>query len=363
MSRHGVLLVSPYDLSVPGGVQGQVRSMAIELHRRGRDVVVATPGDRRDSELEKLGIEVHAFGTVRKFRSNGSVAPISLSIRGAHQLRDLAMSLTRHVVHMHEPVTPTFSWSLLRQRDLAQLATFHRSGVDALYRASGPFLRRLLRHLDGAVAVSDAAAQTAFATLGISTQVLFNGIDVAAQETVTPWPTTGPTILFLGRDEPRKGRQVLLDAARLLDPSTTVWLTGEAPSDVEQPGARLEWLGVISEEEKRRRLAGADILCAPSLGGESFGMVLLEGLAARCRVIASDIDGYRQALGDCGRLVPPHDAGVLAAALREELDSVGLFDSERGWQRALDWSMSKLMDSYEELYERAASIHLPSSRR
>lgn len=348
------MVLSPYDLSVPGGVQGQVIAMALELSRRGRTVLVASPGQGSDQELSAAGVAEVRIGRVRRFPANGSVAPLSLSFSASAAIRRRAVAQGL-VVHLHEPVTPVFGWSCFGAHELAKVATFHRAGLDWLYRAAGPSLAPRARRLDAAVAVSPAAAATVKATLKIDCEVLFNGLDLAPLATATPWETTGPTVLFIGRDEPRKGRAVLLEAALLLDSAVTLWCTGVAPHGwVQGGGARVEWLGVISEEEKRRRLVAADVLCAPSLGGESFGIVLLEGLAAGCSVVASDIDGYRQALDGHGLLTPPRDPVQLAATITAALSGAGP-DRTLGASHAQAWSMSSLMDRYEQLYEAAAA--------
>jgi len=353
VSETGVLLVSPYDLSIPGGVQGQARAMALELRRRGRRVALAAPGVWETDELNEAGVLLFDGAPVTKLPANGSQAPVTLSLRAASRLSSWAGAHGPFVAHLHEPSAPVLGWSLLRRHQGGLVATAHRSGVDGLYRAASPLLRYLQRRVDVTVAVSEAAATTVHDTLGLNPDVLFNGIDLTALRQAEPWPSEGSTILFLGRDEPRKGRQVLLDAARQLDPSVTVWLTGDGDVTSAQEGARLEWLGVITEEEKRQRLRAATVLCAPSLGGESFGMVLLEGLAAGCHVVCSDIDGYRQALGGLGTLVAPSDPEALVTALRGALAAPS--DPERGHERAELFSMSTLVDAYEGHYELAAS--------
>ncbi len=288
-----------------------------------------------------------------KLPANGSTAPVTLSLRAATRLRRWASAHGPFVAHLHEPSAPVLGWSLLRRHEGGLVATVHRSGVDGLYRAASPLLTFLQRRVDVTVAVSEAAATTVHETLGLSPDVLFNGIDLAALGAAEPWPREGPVILFLGRDEPRKGRSILLEAARQLDPRVTVWLSGDGEQVDGEGGARLEWLGVISDEEKRRRLRAADVLCAPSLGGESFGMVLLEGLAAGCHVVCSDIDGYRQALGGLGTLVAPSDPRALAAALNEALEAPS--SATEAQQRAEQFSMAALVDAYEERYELASS--------
>ena len=356
MTQRGIMLLSPYDLSVPGGVQGQVIAMAEELARRGRRVVVAAPGQGSVPALAGAGVEEVRRGRVRRFTANGSVAPISLSISASQAVRRRAED-ERFIVHLHEPATPVFGWQLLASSELGLVATFHRSGVDSLYSLAGPLLSRRCRHLGASAAVSEAAAATAHSALGVSPEILFNGLNLDDIDTATPWTTNGPTVLFIGRDEPRKGRAVLLEAAAHLEPTVTIWLTGGAPRGWAQgPGARLEWLGIISEAEKNARLRGADVLCAPSLGGESFGIVLLEGLAGGAAVVASDIDGYRQALSGHGVLFEPGNSSALAAALAAALRGGGP-DKAAGQAQALGGAMRSLVDSYEALYERAELGH------
>ena len=152
----------------------------------------------------------------------------------------------------------------------------------------------------------------------------------------------------------------MIAAAALLPAETTIWVTGDAPrSSGAAGGARIEYLGVISEDEKRRRLAAADVLCAPSLGGESFGVVLLEGLAAGCTVVASDIEGYRQALGIHGLLVAPGDHRALAVALEQ---AVSRPIEQRDLTRTFieSWSMSNLVDHYEDRYEASITPKRPA---
>lgn len=353
MSAPSVAMVSPYDLSVPGGVQGQVRALSVELARRGKRVIVVSPGSSADPTLASAGVTHLVAGRTHLFPGNGSQAPITLSINAARWAARCLLDDGVSLIHLHEPLTPLLGWPMLRSPQRALVGTFHRSGDDGLYRALGQALRPWSSNLDVSVAVSAAAATTALRCAGVRCEVLFNGIDVAALEDAEPWPTMSKVILFLGRDEPRKGRSVLLDAARTLPQDVEVWVTGEQGGDVApDAGATVRFLGRIDEHEKLRRLAAADVLCAPSLGGESFGVVLLEGLAAGCAVVASDIDGYRQALGEHGSLVAPGDPTALSAALTEALEAPRSRSTAR--QAFVNrWSISKLVDAYQDCYERA----------
>ena len=173
-------------------------------------------------------------------------------------------------------------------------------------------------------------------------------------------------MLFLGRHEPRKGLHVLLDAFAMLDRPAVLWVAGDGPATEVQrrrhpPSDRVHWLGVLSEEEVASRLAGADVLCAPSLQGESFGMVLLEGMAAGCTVVASDIEGYRVAAGGHATLVPPGDAPALARALDAALaEAEGPSSTEArkaATEYARNWSMETLAERYVDIYERAIEAY------
>jgi len=261
------------------------------------------------------------------------------------------------------------------------VVTFHRSGGSFFYSVLRPLARRRADHRFALrCAVSGAARETARKAVGGNYTVLFNGVEIERYRDAVPWPTTGPTVLFLGRHEERKGLRILLEAFAILtgidrltregerdvDPAgrPVLWIAGNGPETdwlrrLHPESDQIRWLGVLSEEEKVRRLAAADVLCAPSLGGESFGMVLLEAMAARTLVVASDIDGYRDAVGPDAVLVPPGAPSPLAAALAEALaPAAGDRRDDRldaGSARAERWSMERLAARYEELY-RAAMV-------
>ncbi len=295
------------------------------------------------------------------------------------------------MVHLHEPFAPGLPYGLLVGRGLPPLvATFHRSGTSALYTFLSPLVRRLATRLAVRCAVSEAARTTAESAIGAPCLVGFNGVEVDRYRQVEPWPTDRPTVLFLGRHEERKGLAVLLEAFAATDGPTAgtpsgrsgrpvLWVAGDGPLSrgLERrfpASPDIQWLGVLSEPEKDRRLVAADILCAPSLGGESFGMVLLEAMAARTVVVASDIAGYRDAAGGHAVLVPPGDERALAAALGAVLagdlgtegtgatsdgpDGQAGGDGRGRWLdasfgRASSWSMESLASWYERHYREA----------
>jgi phosphatidylinositol alpha-mannosyltransferase len=380
-------MVCPYSLSRPGGVQGQVVGLARALDARGHQATVFAPlDDRRDAPSD---VNLVVTGRSVSLPANGSVAPVSVSPLAVH--RALGALRSRHfdVVHVHEPFSPGLPYGILAVGEMPPIvATFHRSGGSFFYSVLRPLTTSLARRKFALrCAVSEAARQTAHAAVGGDYIVLFNGVEVDRYANAVPWPTDGPTVLFLGRHEERKGLRVLLDAFALLVGAQRVgnqtvgnqtvgkgsggdagvvspmlWVAGDGPdTDAlrrRYPGSpHVRWLGVLTEEEKLRRLAGADVLCAPSLGGESFGMVLLEAMAAGTPVVASDIPGYRDAAGGRARLVRPGDASALSEVLRDVLAPVGGVEADRreqdradGAVRAREWSMERLAERYESLY-------------
>jgi phosphatidylinositol alpha-mannosyltransferase len=242
------------------------------------------------------------------------------------------------------------------------VGTFHRAGESAWIRNLKPLARWVTAHLTVRAAVSEEARATAGATLGGTYETVWNGIDSAGYRTAEPWQKDGPTAMFIGRHEPRKGLAVLIQALARLGPDLHLWIASHGPEtemlrDMTAGDPRIEWLGVIGEEEKIRRLAACDVLCAPSLHGESFGVVLLEGLAARTPVIASDLSGYRMVArpGKEALLVPPGDDVALAAAIESALEGGSEIEAmvERGAVRAEAFSLDSLASRYVELFDKA----------
>jgi phosphatidyl-myo-inositol alpha-mannosyltransferase len=363
-----VALVSPYALSVPGGVQTQVRAMARDLVRRGVEVVVCSPGTT-DEELVALGVAHAATGAVVSVRANGSRAPVTLSRDASRSFASIAATLRDGVVHVHEPFAPIAAYALLRAHRRPIVATFHRGGGGPAYVAGAPVIRRLRRGIDVAAAVSQRAADTIGTAAGLPVEVLFNGVELDLVDAAVPTPTTAPTVLFVGRHEERKGLGVLLEALDRIDLPLACWVLGEGPlTDVLKHryagDARIGWLGARGDAEKLSRLRGADVLCVPSLGGESFGLVPLEGMAARTAVVASDIDGYRETTGGHATLVAPGDATALAEAVRAAITRPAPARSlAAARSHAEQWSMHTLVERYLELYARAMAAYDVSDAR
>jgi phosphatidylinositol alpha-mannosyltransferase len=239
------------------------------------------------------------------------------------------------------------------------MGTFHRAGASSAYAAFKPLVRWAADHLDYRCAVSEDAAATAQAAMGGEYEVLFNGIDIERFAKVDPWPTEAPTIFFVGRHEPRKGLGVLIEALPMVGTDFRVWIGGEGEETAELRAAtkgddRVEWLGVITDHEKASRLRGAHVFCAPSRHGESFGVVLLEAMAAETPIVASDLPGYRRvARPDVDALlVRPDDAAELAKALTRVLANCNAATElvASGQSRAVEFSMERLAERYLTRY-------------
>ncbi len=359
-----VAMVCPYDLSRPGGVQGQAMGLARALRRLGHEVLVIAPDDRPPGSSSG---HVVAAGRAWRVPANGSVAPVSLSPFAARRAVATAREWGADVVHLHEPLAPVLGYGFVVSRRWPMVGTFHRSGSVGGYVAMRRVARWARARIDVCTAVSAVARETALALCGGTDdtyEILGNGVDVdrfsGPQQAE---PSDVPAVLFLGRHEHRKGLGVLLEAFASVRSPGVLWIAGDGPETQRlrarfPDSGRVRWLGVLSDDDVRERLTRAKVLCAPSLGGESFGMVLLEAMAARCRVVASDIPGYREAAGDHAVLVPPGDAAALAGALDALLAGTGdvrALDAglDAGLDHARARSMDRLAVRYVEVYREA----------
>ncbi len=351
-------LLCPYSVTIPGGVQGQVLALARALRAQGHPTRVLAPADGvpPDAGVTPLGVSVPTA-------ANGSVAPVAPD--PSAQLRTIRAILDEDfdVLHLHEPLAPGPTMTALLLNAVPMIGTFHAAGDSSSYRYGAPALRWGVRRLRHRVAVSPDARALAQRYLGGDYELLFNGIEIDRYAAGPVHTADGPTIFFCGRHEPRKGLAVLLEALQSLPSDVTVWVGSDGPETerlqaVYAGDPRIEWLGRISDEDKMARLRGADVFCAPALMGESFGVVLLEAMAAGTAVVASDLDGYRNvATHDRDALLAEvGDAQALAGALASALN-----DTDRrqqlvaaGRDRAAQFAMDHLAALYLERYERIA---------
>jgi phosphatidylinositol alpha-mannosyltransferase len=352
-------LVCPYDLGRPGGVQQQVLDLGRLLVAQGEAVTVIGPG----AETVAGGsYQVFDVGRVRPIRANGSVVPLALGFDIARRIRTAALDLD--VLHVHEPFLPMVGPAALRA-GRPVVATFHArppAWISLAYRV-GPLRWLNWRWLRGAVltAVSAEAAR-APGSFG-SVVIIPNGLDVASYGGSTA--KIAGRVVFLGRNEPRKGLEVLTDAwpwvtaihgdASLVVIGAERSRSGKKRKAAVKTTSDIEFRGRVSEEEKRRLLREASVMVAPNLGGESFGLVLVEALASGCAVVASDIAAFRAVAGGAAVLVKPRSPADLADAISRLLSDPSEIEalSRAGRQRAGDFDWSRVLPQYLDSYERA----------
>ncbi len=359
-------LICPYSLTVPGGVQAQVMGLARALRAKGHEVRVLAPTDGPPPEPW-----VTSVGPTMLKDSNGSVAPVAphppAQVRAIRSLWEEDFD----VLHVHEPLCPGPTVTAVVMKTAPMIGTFHAAGNQPAYKYLGWLARKLARRLEVKVAVSEDAKALAEPTVPGKWMVLFNGVEIDRFD-VEPWerPDDRRVVLFVGRHEERKGLAVLLAAAERLPDDVVVWVAGEGPETdalrARWAGARnVEWLGRVTDVERNRRMVAADAFCAPSLGGESFGVILTEAMAAGTPVVASDISGYARVAGPqpddprtAARLVAPGDPAELASALTGVLDDP-IAAAELvvvGRDRADRFSMDRLAEEYLSLYRRLALV-------
>lgn len=293
--------------------------------------------------------------------ANGSIAPLAPDpaavFRTVRALRDEHFD----VIHVHEPLAPGPAITTVTIHAAPTVGTFHAAGRSTSYRVLAPMLRRLIDRIDRKVVVSKDALALVQGYLGGEYDLLFNGVETTEIAAVAPYhPDSGrPSIFFLGRHEERKGLDVLLAAFAQLDLDVELWIAGEGPDTRRLRSAygadhRISWLGRLDEADKLARMRGASVFCAPSLHGESFGVVLIEAMAAGAPVVASALDGYRNVATDGvdSVLVAPGDADALAAALRRVVTDRALADRlvAAAFQRAERFAMSRLAAEYVTRY-------------
>lgn len=364
MSVSRVALVSPYALSVYGGVQEQVLAMSRVLGARGVEVLIVAPDDR-DHTVYDTPATVARAGPRLSIPANGSRAPLTISPSASLKARNVLRTFRPDVVHFHEPFAPLLGWAALKTHQFPAVGTFHRSGAGPALTLTKPLLRLLARDLDVAVAVSVAAASTIRDACALECAVLFNGVEMSRFVESPRIRDEVVTLFYVGRLEERKGVAVALAALRRHnEASTPPWrlvIAGDGPErarlrSLAAGDEHVVFLGAVDDAAKRHWLRGAHALIAPSLHGESFGLVLLEGMAAETAVVASDLEGYRLAAGGHATLFAPGDAASLETAIERALANESDATIEDARRYAERWSSEALMEHYDESYDRARQI-------
>lgn len=360
-----VVLVCPYAWDAPGGVQVHVRELAARLRARGHRVRALGPALGAVSED---GTDV--VGRAVRVPYQGTVAPICFSRRSFGRIRRAVAELRPDVVHVHEPLIPSASMLAVLGGAGPAVATFHAHAErSSLLDVAAPLVRPVWRRLEARIAVSEAAAAFVRTRLGNGIAIIPNGVDVERFATGVPAGDLPPgrRILWVGRLDRQKGFPVAVRAfATLAAEDPDLWLVvageGRDRSAVDELDAavrdRVVMLGSVAHERLPTYHAAADVFISPALGQESFGLVLVEAMAAGVPVVATDIAGYREVVRDGvdGLLVPPRDVAALASAVRRVLSDRNLAGSLRrgGRERAAGFDWDAVVDRIEEVYRGVA---------
>ena len=367
-------LVCPYTWNVPGGVQSHIRDLAEALIDLGHHVSVISPADD-DAPLP--GYVVPA-GRAVPVPYNGSVARLSFGFVSASRVRRWVRDGGFDVLHVHEPVAPSLSLLACWVATGPIVATMHTANPRSrVMHAAEPMLQSALEKINARIAVSEAARTTLVEHLGGDAVLIPNGVAIRKYAKADPlpgWPGPGGAIGFLGRfDEPRKGLPVLLRAFSAMAaqrPGLRLLIAGrgDANEALERvdPGVRdrVVLLGMVSEEDKARLLHSVDVFCAPNTGGESFGIVLAEAMAAGAPIVASDLEAFRRVLrgGQAGELFAVGDSDGLAAAAGPLLDDpqrrARLSAAASDAVRAYDWPVvaRAVVQVYETVVSGASQV-------
>ncbi len=367
-------LVTPYSWTVPGGVNDHIANLAHQLELRGHEPWVLGPVGGPGRSRQRLPERFIPVGSAVPFPSNGSKAYVSTCFWMPQRMERILANNIFDVLHCHEPCTPFVAAAAVLKRNAPVVGTFHAALDDSvLYRYLYPVAKKIIEALAVKIAVSEAAKAYVEPRFGGTYRIIPNGVPVDRYVPARHGKRVPGRILFIGRPEPRKGLLVLLRAfvrLRLARPDATLVLVGprwaQVRQLVERSDSGLSWpipgiaaLGRVPHDVKVAEMGAAEVLCVPSLQGESFGIVLAEGLAAGLPVVASDLPGYRSVLrdGSAGVLVPPRDHLMLADTLvgvlndpilRRELVATGLkVADELAWERVA----AQVLETYEEAIE------------
>jgi phosphatidylinositol alpha-mannosyltransferase len=371
-----IALVSPYDYPYPGGVTEHVRNLAEQFLARGHEVHVIAPSSAAPSSRPD-GPIVHRVGRPVPIPANGSVARITLPLRGYVQVKHLLAFQGFDIVHLHEPMMPALPLTVLHHSPTINVGTFHAFGRSNMaYFYARQVLKPLFNRLHGKIAVSGPARDFVGRHFPGDYRVIPNGIDHARfatrLEPIERFEDDRLDVLFVGRLEKRKGLEHLLRAwprvhqavpqARLLVVGGGRRLEGYRRWVRAHGWSEVHFIGHASADDLVRYYQTSDVFCAPSTGQESFGIVLLEAMAAGRAIVASRIPGYAEVLEDGrqGILVEPKSSDALAAGLTRLLSDAALRRAmgERGRVKAADYAWTRVADRVLDFYEETIDAHM-----
>jgi phosphatidylinositol alpha-mannosyltransferase len=368
-------IVSPYSWTVPGGVNSHILSLVEQLEARGHEVFVIAPAGNLARSSMRMPERFVRAGRTFPVPSNGSIAHANAWPFMLQRMGRILDSQAFDLVHVHEPTIPAVGCSATMAAKLPVVGTFHAAGeASAYYERWRPLAERILKSITVRIAVSEAARECVTGHFPGDYRVIPNGIDVNIYADARHGTRIRGRILFIGRPEPRKGLHILIKAFRGLRqrfPGVSLCLVGPTHEELHAVLSRSHRtdpedcrsvlaMGRLPLDAKIDQMRQAEILCAPSLGGESFGIVLTEALAAGLPVVASDIPGYRAVLaeGTVGVLVPPGDVHALENALFDTLGNGELRRnlSLRGAVRVERYAWTSVVSQVVAAYEEALEL-------
>jgi phosphatidylinositol alpha-mannosyltransferase len=368
-----IALVAPYDYPFPGGVTEHILQLDNEFRRRGHDTRILAASSTHDDTLEDHVIKVS--GTVSTFPFSGSNVRITISPQVYRRVKKILNKEKFDIVHAHEPAAPLLCPVVLRHSHAVNVGTFHAyRETNTVYQMARPLLQPVYNKLDGRIFVSQAVRDFTLPQFPGDFRIIPNGIDFKrfASPSLPPierFADGRPNLLFVGRLDKRKGFRHLIRAFPYIKadiPDARLLVVGAFDDQDKEPFIRyaraqglrgIHFIGYVSREELPRYYRTAHLFCAPSTGFESFGIVLLEAMAAGVPIVATDIAGYRLVLtnGKQGRLVPPSEPQAFARAcveilssgrMRQRMGAQGRATAERyDWRHIAD----QVLAYYEEL--------------
>ncbi len=382
-----IALVTPYDYPYPGGVTEHISALDEQFRARGHDTRIIAASSTDEDVLSDHVIKVS--GAVSPVSFSGSKARITLSPRVYQRVKAILKQEKFDVVHVHEPGVPVLSLAVLRHSHALNVGTFHAyRESNAIYEYAGPLVKRIFGRLDGRIFVSDAVREYINHYFPGDYIIIPNGIDFARFAATDIQPIERfydgrPNILFVGRMDKRKGFRHLIRAypyIKQVVPDARLIVVGAFGDKEKGPFIRyarthhlhgIHFVGYVSPQDLPRYYRTATVFCAPNTGFESFGIVLLEAMAAGLPIVASDITGFRTVVEDCaeGFLIPPEDSRALAGALiqllrdpklRAEMSACGKTKAAE-----YDWSLiaQRVLDYYQNLLAaRELASHMSPSR-
>lgn len=363
-------MVSPYNWNSPGGVRSHIQGLSAALTDRGHDVNILTPTD----DVASLPANATFGGKPINVSYNGSVAGLTFGVGATRRVQSWIRGGDFDVVHVHEPVAPSLSILTCWAAKGPIVGTWHLStDRSRTLSAAYSLAQTALEKLSARIAVSEDARRTLVSHVGGDAVLIPNGVRVRDFIGEHAGDTEAPRVLFLGRiDESRKGFDVVARAIpHIVSAIPNVRMVFAGPGDIDDAMSEIpvdchgnvEFLGFVDDTRKAEIFRSSDVYLAPHLGGESFGIVLIEALAAGAPVIASDLPAFRRVLGDgaYGVLTPRGDARALANAAIELLQSPKRREQLRvaGLQRAMEFDWDAVVDDVLAVYD---SVRVPGQR-